>query len=292
MAYGTDNTTVLDNYAIGASDGTANLGTMNDQASRQQPRCLYFPAGNYLMKPLNLGGGYGGKFVQHGFGCVIGDEHYHSNLFVIPNYGGDVLAFLDSNMNRSLVSLGNTQLFANTSPTTNPALVPGPNMAGGGLRNLTITANRLSTKQQNAVVYYGTTEFVNIDNLVINYMNGYAIYAGAPDASGVGSLKESIIQNSRFEFSGSNSSTPGSSVPYPLVNPAATIEITASGGSNNTEGSNSVSFSNDRIYQPLGTAFWILNAANVGNSSSISRDRSRMAATRAACRTTPASSAS
>ena len=252
VSFGTDNTSAFQ-AALGAR-GVTSGGSMNSAAANGSPECLYLPAGNYLTEPLNqyAGGTFptNGNNIAQGYGCWLGDEHYHSNVFVIPNIQGDVFAWIDCNQNSSIVSLGNTQTINNFGTVVGAGTA---NQAGASFRNITILGDRLSTQQQNGLVFYGPTQFAYIDNIVVDYLPGHGFYGGALDAAtgGGGEFTESIVQNARFEDDGGNAPT---SIP--------TFEITASGTS---EGSNTDSLTNIRIYQSIGPAFW-LHSAGMSNT--------------------------
>ena len=247
VSYGTDNTLAFQT-AIGPVSGPP-MGTMNYASAHGQPECFYLPAGNYLTRPTNNSGNHN-SYVMEGYGCWLGDEHFHSNIFVIPNSGGGVFTWSDASQNGSIVDLTNTQTFSNLNALsmTNPEGTS--NQGGSSFRNLTITGDRLSTANQNALVFYGKTTFANIDNVVISFMKGRGIWAGVADyVSSLGDFNESIIQNVRFEIDGNN--TP-------------TIEITSAGS---TEASNTDTLSNIRIYEPLGTGLWIHNTSATINNA-------------------------
>jgi hypothetical protein len=150
---------------------------------------------------------------MQGYGCWLGDDHYTSRFYVVPNIAGDVLSWSNSNANLSLPALGNTQTFQNSGAAT------GFNQGGGSFRNLSIFGDRLSTGgSQNALGFYGSTTFFYMDNVVIDYMKGRAIWAGAPNTDTIpsGDFNESIIQNVRMEDDGNGPTAP-------------TMEITANG---------------------------------------------------------------
>jgi hypothetical protein len=233
VSFGTDNQSAFD---------TA-LTAMNNRAAMASPTCIYVPAGAYLMKPMNPNSMPGGPHVSMGYGCWFGDEHYHSNIFVIPNTGGDVFAWINSSANNSLPDLANTQLFSDIAGGDG-------NKGGSSFRNLTIIGNRLSRQPQNGLVFYGKTQFALIDNDVIDYLRGRAIWAGLAntDVKPNGDFNESIIQNSRFEHDGNTLSAGDSNT--------AAVEIMATGP---TEGSNNLNLTSLRVYQTLGTGLWIHN---------------------------------
>ena len=254
VSFGTDNTVALQKL-LGTRSSPA-AGTMNAAAAIGQPECLYFPAGNYLTQPLNQ---YTtppapGANAAQGYGCWLGDEHYHSNIFVIPNYQGDVFAWVDSYENGSLIQLGNTQTFQNFSNVSG-TLTGTANQGGSSFRNLTIIGDRLSSTPQNGLVFYGQTAFAYIDNIVVDYLLGRAFLGGAADdgSPATGNFDESVVQNVRFEDDGNGAAVPA-------------FEINANGGS--VPASNTVSLSNIRIYQPIGTGLWIHNSGGAHGPTS------------------------
>jgi hypothetical protein len=239
VSIGTDNTAAL--QALIGNRGSPALGTINKLSSIGQPQCLYFPPGTYFSEPTNQWSPSPAPAAgaMQGFGCVFGDQHYISNIYVIPNFQGDMFALDDSNANNSIPDLANTMTFSDFGPSSNG----NANQGGSSFRNLMIVGDRLSAQPQNGIVFYGGTNFVHIDNVVIDFMIGRALYAGAADGGTVpsGNLSESVIQNLRLEEDGNGSTVPA-------------MEITSYGTS---QGSNTDSFSNIRVYQPFGPGFQI-----------------------------------
>ena len=183
-----------------------------------------------------------------------------------PNRAGDVFAWTDANANNSLPLLGNTQLFQNSATMASATSPPtGPNQAGSSFRNITIIGDRLSAAAVNGLAFYGNTQFAYIDNIVIDFLKGRALYAGLADGVGKGNMEESVIQNVRFE----NDGQPNVGNP-PNITP--TMEITANSTSAHlSHGSNNLFLNNIRIFQSFGPGLWIHNGSSAisGNGSSI-----------------------
>jgi hypothetical protein len=243
VSFGTDNTVPLQD-AIGTQVSPA-AGSMNSASAIAQPECLYLPTGNYLTQPLAGASGAADTHIAKGYGCWLGDEHFHTNVFVIPSTTAsasvaDVFAWINSNANTSIPLLGNTQTFSDTQSGD-------PNQAGATFRNINVVGNRLSLQPQRALAFYGMTQFAYIDDVVVLYMNGGGIFGGGPNGAGTGTMAESVVQNARLEFDGSGTALPA-------------MEFTSSG---TAEGPNNLNLVNDRIFQPIGTGFWL----NVGSSA-------------------------
>jgi hypothetical protein len=231
-AFGTDNTFFFE----------AALALANADTNAYAPRPIYVPGGNYLIRPLNTQGnaGYptsgtyagmcatlgagnsisltgsqcnktgacssGGTCVANldtGYGAWIGDEHYQSNIFVVPETSSsgtpsDVFSWYDSNTSQSAGTLTNTQSFAGLHA----------NQAGSSLRNLAIIGDRETVTEENGASFYGPTEALFVDNVAISYMRGHAIGSGYEDSNMLGNLSESRIVNSAFDNNGDGPSVP------------------------------------------------------------------------------------
>lgn len=243
VSIGTDNTCAF----------RTALKTMNFDAGLAQPVCTYVPAGNYLMSPLNASGntcGSSSATLSRGYGCWLGDEHLHSNIFVIPQLSGDVFAWANANTSFANVNLGSTLLFSNSQPML------GPNAAGSSFRNITIIGDRLAPVTQNGLVFYGITERAYIDNAAALYLNGSGFVGGMTMGTGItmASFKESVIQNLRLEHDGNRAGG--------IDTPA--FEVTAAA----TEGSNGLFLSNIRLYQNYGTGMRL----HAGSATANTRD--------------------
>ncbi len=263
------------NYTSTASWGTDNtiafehaLADANAYASTANPRPIYIPAGNYLLQPLNTAGASGSAGtcsiggascmptcttvgtctnfcasgsgicqanIAVGYGAWFGDEHNHSNLFVIPSSNSstptaDLFSWLNADDNGSQPQAGNTQTFSNPSAGNG-------NQAGSAVRNLTIIGDRAAQSNQNAMSFYGRTSSVFVDNVTVSYMLGHAFGAGY---IGIGTpaatLIESRLLNSSFDHDG-----------YGLSS-APVLDI----GSNKAVGENNLDLTNLAITYPYG----------------------------------------
>ena len=250
VSYGTDNTNHLQR-ALGQI-GTTNTNTMNYASAHAFPTCIYIPAGNYLTDVLYQPGT--NAYQAQGYGCWLGDEHLHSNIFVKPNLAGDVFAWVDSNKNGAQVPQGNTQTFSDISSGHF-------NQAGSSFRNISVFGNRASTALQNAIMFYGATQFAFMDNCSVSYMRGRAFGAGYQDNLGVGGdFNESRVENCHFDNSGDTGTAlvPGS--PTLAATPVPAFEITATAatsGSNTIDGSNILDLTNLRLFDAWGVAMWL-----------------------------------
>lgn len=149
----------------------------------------------------------------------------------------------------SLPQLGNTQTFGVNTSTSNA------NQGSSSFRNITIIGDRLSAMRQMGLTFYGKTTFAYLDDIVISFMNGRALWAGAANnGGGFGDFNESVVQNARFEDDGATN--------------FATIEITSAG---TAEGSNALNLHAIRIFQPFGPGIWIHNPST-STASNNARD--------------------
>src|SRR5437016_13181173 len=126
------------------------------------------------------------------------------------------------------------------------------NQAGAAFRNITVIGDRLSTADQNALVFYGKTEFAYVDNCVVSYVRGHAFFAGARDSSGKGYFSESRLQNCHFDHSGDGVSNPS-------------VEITANGTTVNA--STNLDLGNLRLFDSYGPGLWIHQSAVTTNNT-------------------------
>ncbi len=228
VSFGTDNAPAFRNA----------INLMNQAAAAGSPKCIYVPAGNYLTSVVNTLGSSGTSMTMaQGYGCFLGDEHYHSNIFIIPNTAGDLFAWNDSNNNGSSIPFGNTQTFSDLSQH--------PNKGGSAVRYMTILGDRASTAEQNALAFYGPTSDLLIDDLRISYVKGRAIAAGLADTSNTGNLANARISNVYLDVDGDFAQSTGA--------PVAALDIGATGG----PGSSGIDLLNLRFYDNFGTSLWL-----------------------------------
>jgi hypothetical protein len=162
----------------------AVIAASNLASAAGKPVAIYIPAGNYLTSPVNT--------TVNGYGCWIGDGHNLSNVFTVPNTAGDTFSWLDSNRGPSLQFLGGTQIFSDATKK---------NQAGGCFRGISVIGDRNSTVRQNALMFYGKTEFFLAHDFYVGYMRGNAIGFGA-DSTGYGGILESKFDNGTFLLDG------------------------------------------------------------------------------------------
>lgn len=231
-SFGTDNTSAFQN-AVSAMNSASAMGTQ---------LCLTFPAGNYLTGPLNTAGANGGNTMAQGYGCFLGDEHYHSNIFLVPNTAGDLFAWNDAGNNNASPPFGNTQTFASNTH---------PNRAGSAVRHLTIIGDRASTANQNALAFYGPTSSLRVDDVRITFIRGHALIAGLPDASNTGNLTDARLTNLALEHDGDFTPTNQGAA-------LATLDIGAVGG----PGSSGIDLLNLRFFRDFGPSLWLHTTAD------------------------------
>jgi hypothetical protein len=247
VSYGTDNTSAFQN-ALGDASGPAS-GTMNYGAEYGAPTCIYIPSGNYLTNIIfNTSTSAPNDYYAKGYGCWLGDEHYNTNIFVIPNVQGDVFAWVNANKN------GAQPPFANTQNFTNPSTFFGGNLAGSSLRNITIIGNRASTEPQNGIMYYGVTDFAYVENCVVSYMPGRGFGGGMLTSTMTTSyFNESRVNNCHFDNDGATTVSGTTTTLTP------SFEIYTAGAS---DASNDDDMNQIRIFDSWGPGMWIHRDSN------------------------------
>lgn len=229
-SWGTDNTTPFKN----------GIAAVNVNSAKHLPTCLYIPAGNYMSNVLNS--------TLTWFGCILGDEHNNSNLFIIPNTAGDMLSVLDSGRRNSDQVLGGTITFSDATKYMS---------AGCSIRNLAIFGDRRSTAIQNGVMVYGKTEFCTVDRLSGYHIRGRLFGVGSDGVGG--SFTESQMTNVTAWFTGDNSTS----------QPLPAIDLTSIG---NVNGTNNVNLTNIRVYDNFGPHIVVRSCSDLNGAGHINID--------------------
>ena len=212
-----------------ADDSAAFAHAMVAQRTRMANgimTCLYAPASIYMLKATRLP-------TIAGPACIEGDGALHTIVKIDPAYSGDVLSFSEAWPASALPFNGAT---------------PDLSKQKGGviLRAFSIMGNRSTKNAQNAIVFYDRDEFVQLQDIDVDYVKGRALAFGLMKNRPLAFIQESRITRVRFL----NDGAPG--VPV--------VEFTAAGPAG-TEGSGEINVDSMDIYANYGPGIVIRNAA-------------------------------
>ncbi len=222
-------------YYYGFDDSAAIATAMAKESSLNAQgikACVFIPAGSYYIIGTNLP-----TFTGHG-GCIEGASVHKTYLLIDPQYNGDVLSW----NNVSIPATG-------YGPQAGP---PSADFYGPTLKNITINGFTAASNQQNAIMLYGEDQYVDMENIEVNYMHGYKLSMGHTTGTEThASIRESFFSNIR----GSRDGT--STLPAMDITDVGTIDST-----------NQIFFVDYNDYSPQSTGVQICsqNANNgIGN---------------------------
>ncbi|HUO53842.1 MAG TPA: glycosyl hydrolase family 28-related protein [Rhodoblastus sp.] len=172
----------------GVTDDTAAfaaaIATVNSAAASGVSNCLFVPPGVYYINGATLP-----QFTTSSGGGVCGAGSWKSQIKIGPNYNGNLFSWNDTWEGSAFNSVWTT--------------VTTPSGLGARVTGLTIFGSVASgTPTQNALVFYGRTDFLFVDDVDIEFINGMAFNAGHVLNTMIGYLRESRINNLRINSAG------------------------------------------------------------------------------------------
>lgn len=226
-------------YTYGADDSAAfaaEINAANAAAASGRPFCLSLPAGNYFINSTPLP-----AFKQNVGGGLCGAGAWKTVITLGPSYGGDLFAWSDS-WGAGVGNAGGSQVIANTK-------------YGVRVQGLTILGNRSAPALQNALMFYDHEDFVVVDDVDVEDLNGHALAAGVMKNDTDAYLRESHISNFRAFSSGSSSA------------PVFEIVTQCSSNCSSVDGSNTIDMHDIDIYAPQGTGLLLRDEVAGGLSN-------------------------
>lgn len=139
------------------------MAEANASSKRGERKCIYLPAGNYLIKEPP------GEFV--GAGCVTGDGADRTIIHLDRGFAGDLFSWSEAWI----------------------VTTPGPRVVG-----LTIEGQRTAATSQNAFVFYDRVDEVFMDDVSVTNLPGRALYSGATKHVNKAYMRESHLRSLRF----------------------------------------------------------------------------------------------
>ncbi len=222
----------------GVTDDTAafatSIASVNSAAASGAPTCLYIPPGVYYINGPMLP-----QFTNNTGGGVCGAGSWKSIIVLGSSYSGSLFSWADGWMAGVY----------NTGGGTGTSIVK-PQNIGARVVGLSILGTNLASAEQDALVFYDHNDFVTINDVDVENLNGRAFYAGIIKNDTDAYMRESHISNLRIFNSGIASSIPA-------------FELTTQCNSNcsGADAANSIDISSVDIYGPRGPGFVIRNAA-------------------------------
>ncbi len=213
FTYGTDDTNAWSN----AINYVATL----DKAGA--PTCLYAPGGIYLITSAL-------PTFSKVAGCIKGAGTEQTFIYAAPSLSGDVFSWSEA--------WGGAN---NPAPYGSPTLLVSSQGAGPILADLHIVGDQSATNTQNAITLFDRDDYVSIDSVFVDHMNGSCFRTGVTkNVPTQAYIRESYIENLHC-FNSGNATHPG-------------VDLLST---NTTSGdaTNEVTFQDVNIFAPNGPGF-------------------------------------
>ncbi len=226
-------------YTYGADDSAAfaaAINAANSSAAAGKPFCLSLPQGDYFINGTPLP-----AFQQNTGGGLCGAGAWKTIVTLGPSYAGDLFSWSDS-WAAGVSNASGTQVIAATK-------------YGVRVRGLTIIGNNAAPAPQNAFMFYDHDDFVSMDDIDIDNLNGRGIDAGAMKNDTAAYLRESHFSNVRLSNSGNATS------------PSFEITSQCSASCAGQDASNTIDIHDIDIYGSRGAGFVLRNAMPTGGGT-------------------------
>ncbi len=214
----------------GVTDDTIAFATavasVNTAAASGVASCLYVPPGHYMINGATLP-----SFSQNTGGGVCGAGSWKSIIELGAAYVGDLFSWSDT-WTSGIYATGNTNVIA-------------PTKVGARVEGVTVIGNTGATHQQNAFIFYDHTDWLYLNDVTTDTLNGRAFYAGVEKYDNSSYIRESVIQNLRIWHSGTAT--------------APAFEIASYCTNATCDASNELRISNVNIFGSAGLGFALRN---------------------------------
>ncbi len=230
FVYGVDSTAAF-------ASAISRVSTLSGQGRSTH---VYAPTGTYFLNGSTLP-----TFTYYG-GGIVGDGPEKTKIVLGNSYAGDVFSW--------------SEAWAFNSWNGNTFIRP-INQYGAIARGFTIYGNRLSTSQQNGLVFYDRNDFVTVEDVSIFMLRGRGIYSGGLKNISQGYMRESEFNRVKI-FGAGDTNLPA-------------VEFSCQGGVG-VDCTNEVTIGKLNIFAPYWTGIKIGNTSSAGGVRDIKFENLRI----------------